>query len=157
MHIAKRVIVTLVTLVLSATLASAHGFKLGDLEIGHPWSKAMISGAQVAGGFMKITNHGKAPDRLVKVSSEVAGLIQIHEMKVEGDMMTMKEVPGGIEIAPGATVELAPGALHIMFMKVKQPFKEGDKVKAVLTFEKAGDVEVEFAVGPAHGPDDHKM
>jgi copper(I)-binding protein len=155
MHIAHRVIVTLIALVLSATSVFAHGFKVGDLEIDHPWSKAMNPGAKTGGGFLKITNHGTEADRLIKVSSDAAGLIQIHEMKVDNGMMTMAEVPGGLEIAPGATVELTPGALHIMFMGVKTPFKEGEKVKAVLTFEKAGDVEVEFSVGPAQGPDAH--
>jgi periplasmic copper chaperone A len=157
MHIANRVIATLVAIVLSATAAFAHGFKIGDLEIDHPWSKAMNPGAKTGGGFMKITNRGAEADRLIKVSSDVAGLIQVHEMKVDNGMMTMGEIPGGLEIAPGATVELAPGALHIMFMGVKTPFKEGEKIKAVLTFEKAGDVEVEFSVGPAQGPDSHDM
>lgn len=161
MHIANRVLAALAALILSASFAFAHEFKAGDLEIGHPWSKATIPGARVAGGFLDITNHGTAPDRLVKVSSDVAGLVQVHEMKVEDGMMKMGEVPGGIEIAPGATVELTPGGLHVMFMSIKQPFREGEKVKAVLTFEKAGDVAVEFKIEPANKGDDghatHKM
>lgn len=155
MTIFARVTTALIALVLSATFAFAHGYKVGSLEIHHPWSKAMNTGAKTGGGFMKITNHGTEPDRLIKISSDVAGLIQVHEMKVDNGMMTMGEIPGGLEIAPGATVELAPGAIHVMFMGVKQPFKEGEKVKAVLTFEKAGDVAVEFSVGPAQGPDEH--
>jgi hypothetical protein len=63
----------------------------------------------------------------------------------------MSEVPGGIVIPAGGTVELKRGGLHVMFMGVATPFKEGDKIKAVLTFEKAGDIAVEFAVGPANG------
>jgi periplasmic copper chaperone A len=158
MHIAHRVTATLIALVVSATLAFAHGFKVGDLEIHHPWSKAMNPGAKTGGGFMKITNHGKEPDRLIKVSSDAAGLIQVHDMKVDNGMMTMAEVPGGLEIAPGATVELSPGGIHVMFMSVKTPFKEGEKIKAVLSFEKAGDVAVEFKVEPANkGDDGHDM
>ena len=132
------------------TPALAHGYKLGDLEIGHPFSKAMIPGAQVAGGYMKITNNGTTADRLISVSTPIARMTQLHEMKVENDIMTMKEIPGGIEIPAGQTVELAPGALHVMFMDVSTPTKEGDKIKAVLTFEKAGQIEVEFNVGPAN-------
>ncbi|UVC10106.1 copper chaperone PCu(A)C [Rhizobium sp. TH2] len=158
MHIANRVIVTLIALILSTTPVFAHDYKAGDLEIRHPWSKAMNPGAKTGGGFMTITNHGTEPDRLIKISSDVADLIQVHEMKVDNGMMTMGEVPGGLEIAPGATVELTPGAIHVMFMSVKQPFKEGEKIKAVLTFEKAGDVEVEFKVEPANkGDDGHDM
>ena len=148
-------------IVLSASSTFAHDFKAGDLDIRHPWSKATFAGAPVAGGFMTITNHGKEVDRLVKVSSDIAGLVQIHEMKVDNGMMKMGEVPRGVEIAPGATVELTPGGLHVMFMSIKQPFQEGDKVRAVLTFEKAGDVAVEFKVEPANKGDDthanHKM
>lgn len=156
MTILARIATALITLVLAATPVFAHDYKAGSLEIHHPWSKAMNPGAKTGGGFMKITNHGTEPDRLVKVSSDVAGLIQVHEMKVDNGMMTMGEIPGGLEIAPGATIELSPGAIHVMFMGVKQPFKEGEKIKAVLTFEKAGDVAVEFKVGPAQGPDEHE-
>lgn len=137
-------------LALSAVVSLAHGYKVGDLEIGHPFSKAMLAGSQVAGGFMKITNSGSTSDRLVKVSTDFAGMVQLHEMKVEDGVMKMAEIPGGIEIPAGQTVELKPGGLHVMFMNVPTPSKEGDKIKAVLTFEKAGTVEVEFAVGPAN-------
>ena len=158
MTIPARVATALIALVLTATPVFAHDYKAGNLEIHHPWSKAMNPGAKTGGGFMKITNHGTEPDRLVKVSSDVAGLIQVHEMKVDNGMMTMGEIPGGLEIAPGATVELSPGAIHVMFMSVKTPFKEGEKIKAVLTFEKAGDVAVEFKVEPANkGDDGHDM
>ena len=146
-----------IAVVLSATMAFAHDYKLGNLEIHHPFSKAMMAGAEVAGGFMKITNNGTEADRLIKVSGDMAKMIQLHEMKVENDIMKMAELPNGIEIPAGATVELKPGALHVMFMGVTTQFKEGDKIKAVLTFEKAGEIEVEFMVGPANGAQDHDM
>lgn len=140
-----------------SSLSSAHEFKVGDLKIDHPYCKAMIPGSKVAGGYMKITNHGTAPDRLLSASTSFAGETQIHEMKVENDIMTMNEIPGGLEIPPGQTVELKPGGLHVMFMDVATPSKEGDMIKASLTFERAGTVEVEFAVGPANGmPDQHQ-
>jgi copper(I)-binding protein len=132
-----------------SSLASAHEFKIGDIEIDHPYSKAMIPGAKVAGGYMTITNRGTAPDRLVRAETTFAGETQIHEMKVENDIMTMKEIPGGLEILPGQTVELKPGGLHVMFMQVEKPSREGDTIKTTLTFEKAGAVDVEFSVGPA--------
>jgi copper(I)-binding protein len=144
-----RVLVALLALTLSATLALAHGYKLGTLEIKHPWAKATVAGQPVAGGYMSVINTGSEPDRLVGVTSDVSGNIQIHEMKVENGVMKMGELPDGLEIAPGATVELKPGGLHVMFMGIKAPFKEGESVKAVLTFEKAGTVEVEFKVDAA--------
>lgn len=150
--------VAILALAFSAALALAHGYKLGNLEIKHPNSMAMMQGAEVAGGFLIITNNGTEADRLIKVESDFAPMIQLHEMKVENDVMTMAEVPGGIEIPAGGTVELKKGGLHVMFMKVPKPSKEGDKIKAILTFEKAGSIEVVFNVGPAHGAAaDHKQ
>jgi copper(I)-binding protein len=152
-----RVLATLLAIAVSATLAYAHDYKLGNLEIRHPWAKATLAGQPVAGGFMKINNNGTESDRLLKISSSVADMIQVHEMKVEDGIMKMGEIPGGLEIAPGATVELKPGGLHVMFMGIKAPFKEGAAVKATLTFEKAGAIEVEFKVDAAKSGDDtHK-
>lgn len=156
MKIFTRATVALAAIALSATLAFAHGYKLGNLEIKHPWAKATVPGQPVAGGFLSVVNSGSEPDRLVKVTSDVSGMIQLHEMKVEDGVMKMNEIPGGIEVAPGATVELKPGGLHVMFMGIKAPFKEGETVKAVLTFEKAGDVAVEFKIEAAKGTDAHK-
>lgn len=153
----------LAAFLLGAGLAGAHGFKVGDLEIGHPYSRAMLPGAKVGGGYLKIVNPGKTDDRLVSVSSDRAASVQIHEMSMDGTVMKMRELPQGIPVPAGDTVELKPGGYHLMFMNVSQPFKEGEMVKAVLNFEKAGPVEVEFAVGPAggdthagHGHKEHK-
>ena len=154
----------LLTLV-GVTSAFAHGFQIGDLKIGHPYSRAMLPGAKVGGGYLKITNAG-ADDRLVSASSDRAASVQIHEMKMDGGIMEMRELKDGLAVPANSTVELKPGSFHLMFMNVAQPFKEGEMVKAKLVFEKAGSVDVEFAVGPAngeakndhagHGAGDHK-
>lgn len=146
MTIIARVSATLVALSVSATLALAHDFKLGNLEITHPWARATLSGQPVAGGYMKITNKGAEPDRLIKITADVSGNIKVHDMKVEDGVMKMGEIPGGLEIAPGATVEMKPGGLHVMFKGIKEPFREGETVRANLTFEKAGSIDVEFTV-----------
>ncbi len=134
---------------LSTLSALAHGARVGALEIHHPHAMATLPGAPVAGGFMTIVNTGKEADRLIAASSPAAGEMQIHEMAMEGDVMKMRQLPNGIEIPPGATVELKKGGLHVMFMQLKQGFREGDRVKATLVFEKAGPVDVEFAVDAA--------
>ena len=136
---------------LIATAAFAHEYKAGDLEVVHPASRAMVPGAQVGGGFMQIVNHGKADDRLVSVTSPATPNVQLHEMAVTDGVMKMRQLKDGIPVPAGQTVELKKGGLHVMFMDVKTPFKEGDKVPAVLHFEKAGEVKVEFEVGPANG------
>ena len=126
--------------------ALAHEFKLGDLEIDHPWSRATPPGAQVAGGYMTIINHGSDADRLVSISSDISGKAEVHAMTVKDGVMTMRPVEGGLEIPAGATVALKPGAFHVMFLDLKTPPQQGKTFPATLTFEKAGSVDVEFAV-----------
>ena len=133
-----------------AGTAFAHSFTVGDIEIGHPYARAMLPGAKVGGGYLKVTNKGPA-DRLVAATSDRAASVQLHEMKIDGGIMVMRELEDGIAVPANATVELKPGGYHVMFMNVAQPFKEGEMVKATLTFEKAGAVDVEFQVGPAAG------
>lgn len=148
--------------ILAATLAMtmssaalAHDYKIGSIEIDHPWTRAMPPGAKVGGGFMVITNAGSEPDRLVGLSSPRAARGEVHEMTMQEGVMKMRELQDGLEIAPGATVELKPGGYHVMFMEVTEGFKEGEDIPATLVFEKAGEVEVEFkaaGVGEKHAP-----
>jgi periplasmic copper chaperone A len=127
-------------------IANAEDYKAGALEIISPWSRAIPKGASVAAGYMTIRNTGATPDRLVGVSTPVAGKVEIHEMTMDDGVMKMRPVAGGIEIAPGATVELKPNSFHLMIMNVKQPIEKGHPFAASLAFEKAGNVDVEFAV-----------
>jgi periplasmic copper chaperone A len=131
---------------LTASFASAHEYKAGALEIKHPWARATPKGATVAGGYLKITNTGKDADRLVGGSVTAAGKFEVHEMSMDGGVMKMRPLANGLEIKPGATVELKPGSYHLMFVGVTQPFEQGKRVKGTLQFEKAGTVEVEYAV-----------
>lgn len=126
--------------------AQAHGFKAGAIEIGHPWTRATAPGAPVAGGFMKLTNTGKDADTLLSGDFVAAGRVEIHEMALVDGVMKMRALPAGITVKPGETVELKPGGYHVMFMQLKQPLKQGETLKGTLTFEKAGKVEVEYAV-----------
>jgi copper(I)-binding protein len=130
--------------------AHAHETKAGGILIGHPWARQSPSGVDVAAGYMTITNSGTEADRLVKATATIAPTVQLHEMKMEGDVMKMAEIQGGILIPPGATVELKPKSLHVMFMELKTPVKEGDVFTGTLTFEKAGTVEVEYQVKAPH-------
>jgi uncharacterized protein YcnI len=129
---------------------AANVFKAGSLTIEAPWARATPGGAQVAGGFMKITNSGSEADRLVGGSVPFAGRFEVHEMAMDGGVMKMRETKG-LEIKPGQTVELKPGGYHVMFMDLKSGLKEGQTVKGTLVFEKAGKIEVEFKVGPVGG------
>ncbi len=139
-------VVALLSLLFVPTFVLAHGFKLGSLEIGHPWTRATPKGADVAGGFLKITNTGTADDRLVAVTVETIARIEIHEMKTENGVMSMRPLKDGLPIPAGETVELKPGSFHIMMMGLSQPFVEGTMVKGKIIFEKAGSADIEFKV-----------
>ena len=126
--------------------ASAEDYNIGTIEIGNPWTRATPKGATVAGAYMTLRNKGSAPDRLVSGSVAVAGRFEVHHMVMEQGVAKMRPVEGGLEIKPGETVELKPGSFHVMLMGLKRPLQKGEKVKGTLEFEKAGKVDIEYAV-----------
>jgi periplasmic copper chaperone A len=132
-------------LFLSAT-ARAEDVKAGDLVISQPWGRATPGGAKIGAGYLTIENKGSVPDRLVAISSDVAGKIDVHEMATTNGVMTMRPLEKGLTIEPGKTVTLAPGGYHLMMMDLKKPLKQGDKVPLTLEFEKAGKVAVTLDV-----------
>ncbi len=150
----------LVCLTLHATASVAQG--RGDLQIEKPWARATVPGAAVGGGYLVIRNAGLAPDRLVGVSSPVSSRVEIHEMAMEKDVMRMREVKG-VDVPAKGAVEFKPGGFHLMFIELKAPLKQGEKVQVTLRFEKAGELKAEFSVesagagGPAakHGSMKH--
>ncbi|MGB7286064.1 MAG: copper chaperone PCu(A)C [Salaquimonas sp.] len=133
-------------LLLPTSLAFADQYEIGSLEIYYPQARATLPGAPVSGGYMTIKNAGDTSDRLVSASVDFAGKTEIHEMAMENDVMKMRQLVNGIEIPAGDKVILKPGGYHLMFMKLKEQLKEGEKRKAILIFEKAGTIEIEFVV-----------
>lgn len=121
----------------------------GDLEITQAWIRATLPGQPAAGGFLTIENKGNEADRLLSASSPLTAATQIHEMKMDGDVMKMAELADGIEIPAGGKLEFKPGGFHIMFMGLDRQVNEGETVKITLTFDKAGAVEVELPVQAA--------
>ena len=115
------------------------------LVIAEPWARATPGGAKVGGGYLRITNAGREPDRLVGGSVEVAGRFEIHEMSVADGVMRMRPVDG-VELEPGASVDLKPGGLHAMFLDLKAPLREGQTVRGTLVFERAGTVPIAYRV-----------
>jgi periplasmic copper chaperone A len=132
---------------LLATGALAQQYKLGSLEIDHPWSRATPKGAKTGAGYVSIKNTGSTVDRLVGGSFADAGKVEVHQMTMDQGVMKMRPVAGGVEIKPGETIELKPDGYHLMFMDLRQPLKKGEQVAGTLEFEKAGAVQVQFTVG----------
>ena len=118
------------------------------LAIEAPWMRATPGGAKVAGGYVTLRNTGPEPDRLIGAAIPGAGRGEIHSMTTENGVMRMAPVPGGLALAPGATVALRPGGYHLMFLDLKDGLKAGETVVGTLTFERAGTVPVTFTVAP---------
>lgn len=130
----------------TAAPAFADDVTVGAIKIAAPWTRATPKGASVGGGYFKLTNTGTTPDQLVGGSSDASQRFEIHEMSMDNGVMKMREMPKGIEIKPGETVEFKPGGYHVMFMGLKQQLRQGQDLKATLQFEKAGKVDVVFKI-----------
>jgi periplasmic copper chaperone A len=137
---------TLTAAQLVAAAAEAADYSIGPMHIAQPWARATPKGASSGAGYLTVTNSGTTPDRLTCASTEAAAKCQIHSMTMEGGVMKMRPVEGGLEVKPGETVALKPSSLHVMFVDLKHPLEQGKTVEATLKFEKAGTVAVEFPI-----------
>jgi copper(I)-binding protein len=142
------------SLLLAASLAAPvlADVTAGSLVISEPWSRATPPGARVGGGYLTIRNTGSEPDTLVSVASPASEKTELHMMKTEDGVMTMRSVEGGVEIPAGGVLTLEPGGYHVMFIRPKAPFKQGESVPLTLTFAKAGSVDVALTVSPIGAP-----
>jgi copper(I)-binding protein len=134
------------------TMANAQT-KVGNLQIIKPMARATAPGQSISSAYLTIENKGSTADRLLAVSYARAKEVQLHEMKMDGDKMMMRQITG-IEIPVNGTVELKPGGYHLMLMGLDSPIKDGEQLKMTLQFEKAGKVEVVF---PSHAMGAMKM
>lgn len=145
----RRAFALLITLAAigTAALAQAHGYRVGDLVIDHPHAAPSLQGAVNGGGYVRgIRNEGKVTDRLVGASSPVAQRVELHVMRMEGEVMRMREVET-IELPPGQTVALRPGqGHHLMLMNLQRPLVEGERFDITLRFERAGEITVQMHV-----------
>jgi periplasmic copper chaperone A len=105
-----------------------------SLKIFDVWAKTTVPGASVSAAYMHIKS-GK-PLKLVKAESPLTPTVEIHAMKMKDGVMEMKAVEA-IDIPANKLVDLKPGGLHIMLIKINKPIKKGDKVPLKLTFERA--------------------
>lgn len=118
---------------LALTAASA-GAQSSAVQVQDAWARATLAQQSATGAFMKLT--APAATRLVEVRSPAAGIVEIHEMKLEGDVMRMRAVDV-LPLPAGKAVELKPGGLHVMLMDLNAPVKAGDSLPLTLVFEGA--------------------
>jgi len=124
----------------AALFASSSVFAAGAAlpKVEGAWIRSTVQGQAGTGAFMKLTP-GQAT-QLVGASTPVAGTAEVHEMKMEGDVMKMRAVPQ-LDLPAGRATELKPGGYHIMLMDLKQPLVAGSSVPLTLTFRDAKGVE----------------
>lgn len=122
-------------------------FTAGGITVTGAFVRATAKGAKSAGGYLTITNAGAASDTLTGAASEAATDIGVHQMKMNGDVMEMSPVEGGLAIPAGGSVVLAPGGYHLMLTGMEQQFVEGQCVEMTLHLAVAGDLPIELNVG----------
>jgi copper(I)-binding protein len=137
---------------LAAVPAQAADYDVGSIHIATPWARATPKGASSGAGYMTVTNKGTAPDRLSCVSDDASAQCQIHSMTMEGGVMKMRPVEGGLEIKPGETVTLQPGGNHVMFVGLTHALEQGKTVDVKLKFETAGTVDVQYPIAAIGAP-----
>jgi len=103
-----------------------------QVQVKDAWARSSVQGQTATGAFMSLTSAEGA--RLVGASSPVAGVVEIHEMSMEGNVMRMRPVPG-IDLPPGRSVVLKPGGYHVMLLDLKRPLKVGERVPVELRLE----------------------
>jgi copper(I)-binding protein len=126
---------------------AGQSFARGDITVSGAYTRAMLPRAAAAGGYLTIANSGAAADRLESAASAAAARVEVHEMRLEGDVMKMTPVEGGLDIPAGGSVALMPGGYHLMFMGIGTPFAEGQCVLVTLHFATAGALDIALAVG----------
>ncbi len=118
-----------------------------DIMIGNAWIREMPHGAEVAAGYLDITNHGAVADRLIGAEASGAMSAMLHQMTTDDNgVMRMRHLEG-IEIPPGETMSLAPGGYHLMIVGVREPYEAHSDIEVTLIFEHAGTITTPFFVG----------
>jgi copper(I)-binding protein len=141
----KAMLLSFSFLLLAACAQHDHE-RVGDLVISTPWSRQTPASATVAAGYLTIRNTGQQEDRLLSVESQAARRVEIHEMRMDGEVMRMRELNEGLPVPAGQAVRLAPGGSHLMFIAPVRHFGPGQALPATLVFQRAGRVAVSFEV-----------
>ena len=120
-----------VTAVMALALA-AHAQRSADIDVKSAWARPTVAGQMGTGAFMHLTS--KEGARLLGASSDVAGVVEIHEMAMQGNVMQRRAIRS-LDLPPGSTIELKPGGHHMMLMDLKRPLATGEKIKVELRLE----------------------
>jgi periplasmic copper chaperone A len=131
--------ISLQTTLLACLLTATQWASAQAVEVTGAWARATVQGQKASGAFMQLTAPQGA--RLISVSTPVAGVAEVHEMKMDGDVMKMRAVAGGLELPAGKTVALSPGGFHVMLMDLKVPLQKDTMIPMTLVFKDSKGVE----------------
>jgi len=135
---------------LLALPAAAHRYELGTLTIGHPWSRPTAPGMSMGVAYLTITNNGKVPDALVAASTPAATRVEFHQTSYADGMARMRPLQE-IVIAPGESLKIEPGGIHLMLVDLHSALAIGKPVPLTLEFRVAGRITVELSVAAQDG------
>ena len=138
MTLFKSTLLAVITVFVSGLVFAQAQTPNVNIDVKDAWVRSTVPGQMGTGAFMKIT--AKAGTQLVGVSSPVAGVAEVHEMKMENDVMKMRALPS-LDLPAGKAVELKPGGYHVMLMDLKQPLLKDTKVPMTLVFKDAKGVQ----------------
>ena len=126
----------------------------GQALVQDAWARPTVQGQTVGGGYFRIDG-GPAADRLLAVSADIAQSVELHTMRMDGDVMRMRQLDS-VDVPAKQSVEFKPGGMHVMLIGLKTPLKVGNNFPMTLRFEKAGSVSVNVRVLPAPPAAEHK-
>jgi periplasmic copper chaperone A len=138
-------------------LAAAHGSRLGDIVVDHPYATPTPAGARTGAAYLRgLLNRGRQPDRLIGASTPLADTVEFHRSSRDGDVMRMRAVDA-IDVPAGAELRLRhDGDTHLMLVGLKEPLRDGQRFPLRLRFERAGEVEVMVWVQTPHNGGTHR-
>lgn len=131
-----------------AGAAAGHEFKVGGVEITHPYLAATLPGAKTAAAYMVLTNTGTEPDRLLSIDTDAAVRVEFHKNVVTDGVSRMRPIAGGLEIPAGGEYRLGADGSHAMLVGITAPIGLGQLIEATLHFENAGPLDITFEVEP---------
>ena len=117
-----------------------------QIKVMEPWSRPSPMTAGNGAVYMMLMNEGGNTDTLVSVETDVAEVVELHETKMENDVMKMSPIEGGIEVPGGGSAELKPGGMHVMLINLKEELVPGKKISLTLNFAKSTPMKIEAEI-----------
>jgi copper(I)-binding protein len=135
------------------TISGATASHQGESRESTPLAASPVGNTGTGAAYMEIRNDGTDADTLLSAATDVAQVVEIHSMEIDGGVMTMRPLPEGLTIPAGETVLLEPQGYHVMLINLTRDLRPGDRFRLTLTFANAGEVAVSVVVS-AGKPDD---